>query len=152
MLQAAANRASDRLGRARALHEALLRSAAGSFGSLFGAATAVGFGIRRLRERRLTTLPEYFQQRYSRNVRVTAGIICALAGILNMGLFPKMGATFITYATGLGRVERPADAPTTKGASTIAARKPSTTLGRLAIISMTDLSGDRQRGVRNSLV
>ena len=84
---------------------------------------STGFVIRRLRERRLTTLPEYFQQRYSRNVRVTAGIICALAGILNMGLFPKMGATFITYATGLGRVERPAEAPTTKGASTIASTK-----------------------------
>ena len=35
-------------------------------------------------------------------MRVTGGVICALAGILNMGLFPKMGATFITFATGLG--------------------------------------------------
>jgi len=26
-----------------------------------------------------------------------------MAGILNMGLFPKMGATFLTYATGLGQ-------------------------------------------------
>ena len=64
-----------------------------------------GFVVRRLREKKLTTLPEYFQRRYSRNVRVTAGVICAVAGILNMGLFPKMGATFITYATGLGRTE-----------------------------------------------
>ena len=30
-----------------------------------------------------------------------AGSICVLAGVLNMGLFPKMGATFIAYATGL---------------------------------------------------
>jgi SSS family solute:Na+ symporter len=35
-------------------------------------------------------------------VRILAGTICVLAGVLNMGLFPKMGATFITYATGLG--------------------------------------------------
>lgn len=63
---------------------------------------STGFVVRKLRAARLTTLPEYFQVRYSRRVRVVAGVICALAGILNMGLFPKMGATFITYATGLG--------------------------------------------------
>jgi len=63
---------------------------------------STGFVIRRLREQRLVTLPEYFQRRYSRGVRVTAGVICAMAGILNMGLFPKMGAVFITYSTGLG--------------------------------------------------
>jgi SSS family solute:Na+ symporter len=66
---------------------------------------STGFVVKRLRELKLTTIPEYFQRRYSRRVRVTAGIICALAGILNMGLFPKMGATFITHATGLGRSE-----------------------------------------------
>ena len=64
---------------------------------------STGFVVRRLREHKLTTIPEYFQVRYARRVRVTAGIICAVAGILNMGLFPKMGATFITHATGLGR-------------------------------------------------
>ena len=63
---------------------------------------ASGFVIRHLREMRLTTIPEFFEYRFNRRVRVTAGIICALAGILNMGLFPKMGATFITFATGMG--------------------------------------------------
>jgi SSS family solute:Na+ symporter len=62
---------------------------------------STGFVIARLRELELTTIPEYFERRFSRATRVTAGIICALAGILNMGLFPKMGATFITYATGI---------------------------------------------------
>ncbi|MFO0947602.1 MAG: sodium:solute symporter family protein [Planctomycetota bacterium] len=61
-----------------------------------------GFGIAKLRELNLVTITEYFEVRYNRGVRVTAGILCALAGILNMGLFPKMGATFITYASGLG--------------------------------------------------
>ena len=85
---------------------------------------STGFVIRRLREYALTTLPEYFERRYSRRVRVTAGIICALAGILNMGLFPKMGATFITYATGLGRTEQAAVAEgpaTTQPATQVAA-------------------------------
>ncbi len=62
---------------------------------------STGLVIGPLRRLRLMTIPEYFQYRYSRNVRVAGGIICALSGIVNMGLFPKMGATFITYATGL---------------------------------------------------
>jgi len=63
---------------------------------------ATGLGISRLRQLGLTTIPEYFERRFNRRVRIVAGILCATAGILNMGLFPKMGATFITYATGLG--------------------------------------------------
>ncbi|MDC0274398.1 hypothetical protein OAK91_06670, partial [Planctomycetaceae bacterium] len=62
---------------------------------------ASGFVISRLRELSLTTIPEYFEIRFDRRVRVLAGSICVLAGVLNMGLFPKMGATFIAYATGL---------------------------------------------------
>ena len=58
--------------------------------------------IGQLRKLKLTTIPEFFEIRFNRRVRVLAGIICVLAGVLNMGLFPKMGATFITYATGLG--------------------------------------------------
>ena len=75
--------------------------------SLLGLAIGVllgssGFVIHRLRRMKLTTLPEFFERRFSRGTRITAGLICALAGILNMGLFPKMGATFLTYTTGLG--------------------------------------------------
>ncbi|MBD3675823.1 MAG: sodium:solute symporter family protein [Planctomycetaceae bacterium] len=62
---------------------------------------ASGFVISHLRELNLTTIPEYFEIRYSRKVRILAGSICVLAGVLNMGLFPKMGATFIAYATGM---------------------------------------------------
>jgi SSS family solute:Na+ symporter len=62
---------------------------------------ASGFVISRLGELSLTTIPEYFEIRFDRRVRVLAGSICVLAGVLNMGLFPKMGATFIAYATGL---------------------------------------------------
>ncbi|MDA0991636.1 MAG: hypothetical protein O3A51_12910, partial [Verrucomicrobia bacterium] len=61
-----------------------------------------GFVIAPLRDLRLLTIPEYFEARFSRQARILAAVICALAGILNMGLFPKMGATFITYVTGLG--------------------------------------------------
>lgn len=60
-----------------------------------------GFVISRLREMKLVTIPEYYEQRFGKNIRVISATLMALAGILNMGLFPKMGATFITYATGL---------------------------------------------------
>jgi len=60
-----------------------------------------GLVIERLRELNLMTIPEYFEQRFDRRTRVVGGIICVVAGVLNMGLFPKMGAVFITYATGL---------------------------------------------------
>lgn len=63
---------------------------------------STGFVIQHLRDLKLMTLPEYFELRFTRRVRVTSGLIAVLAGVLNMGLFPKMGATFITYVTGMG--------------------------------------------------
>ncbi len=60
-----------------------------------------GFVVSKLRELKLTTIPEFFEKRFDKKTRVTSAIIMALAGILNMGLFPKMGATFLTYSTGL---------------------------------------------------
>ena len=64
-----------------------------------------GIGVVRLRRMKLTTLSEYFEIRFGRNVRITAGVICFVAGVVNMSPFPKMGATFLTYATGYGGVE-----------------------------------------------
>lgn len=61
-----------------------------------------GVVIARLRRMELTTITEFYERRFNRNVRITAGTICAMAGILNMGLFPKMGAMFLTYVAGLG--------------------------------------------------
>ncbi|UCD29150.1 MAG: sodium:solute symporter family protein, partial [Planctomycetota bacterium] len=62
-----------------------------------------GLVIKNIRHLKLTTIPEYFEKRYSRKTRIIAAVICAFAGILNMGLFPKMGAIFITYSTGLAK-------------------------------------------------
>ncbi len=78
--------------------------------ALIGFATGVTLGltglvIKPLRQMKLLTIPEFFEKRFSRRVRIVGGIICAVAGIVNMGLFPKMGAIFITYATGMGDVE-----------------------------------------------
>lgn len=63
---------------------------------------ATGVVISPLRKMGVLTIPEYFEKRYSRRVRILGGALCVLAGVLNMGLFPKMGAIFLTYVTGLG--------------------------------------------------
>ena len=60
-----------------------------------------GFVVRKLRAMELLTIPEFFMQRFGRRTRVLAAVISTLAGVLNMALFPKMGAIFIAYATGL---------------------------------------------------
>jgi len=63
---------------------------------------ATGLGVAPLRRMQLTTITEFFERRYSRNVRLVAGMICLLAGVLNMSLFPRMGAEFITFVSGYG--------------------------------------------------
>ena len=60
-----------------------------------------GFIVGALREHRVLTIPEFYEKRFSRGVRVLGGFILASAGILNMGLFLKVGAMFIVGVTGL---------------------------------------------------
>jgi SSS family solute:Na+ symporter len=66
-----------------------------------------GFVVMKLRALKLTTLPEFFEKRFSKRIRVISGVVLVLAGILNMGLFPKMGAAFLTYATGISTLANP---------------------------------------------
>ncbi len=60
-----------------------------------------GFIIRRLRALRLMTIPEFFQVKYSKNLRVVTGILVAIGGILNMGVFLKVEGTFLAIITGI---------------------------------------------------
>src|SRR5882724_11523169 len=62
-----------------------------------------GFIIRRLRELRLMTVPEFFERRYSRGLRLLTGVLVALGGILNMGVFLKVEGEFLTVASGLNQ-------------------------------------------------
>jgi SSS family solute:Na+ symporter len=59
-----------------------------------------GFVITRLREARVMTVPEYFERRYGRGVRVLAGVLMAVGGSLNLGIFPLIEARFLTILTG----------------------------------------------------
>ena len=60
-----------------------------------------GFIVQPLREKKVLTIPEYYEQRFSKSTRILGGILLSLGGILNMGLFLKVGAMFITGITGL---------------------------------------------------
>lgn len=60
-----------------------------------------GFIVVPLREARVLTIPEYYEIRFDRKTRVLGGVLLAFAGILNMGLFLKVGSMFIVGATGL---------------------------------------------------
>ena len=60
-----------------------------------------GFIVGPLRRHGVLTIPEYYERRYGRNVRIVGGIILAGAGILNMGLFLKYGSVFIVGITGM---------------------------------------------------
>ncbi len=80
--------------------------AAFHIGLLAGIATLAvgltGFIVVPLREMKIATIPEYYERRFkSRNLRIFGGLILALSGILNMGMFLKAGAIFITGLTGM---------------------------------------------------
>jgi len=60
-----------------------------------------GFIISKLRGLGLMTIPEFFQVRYSKNLRVLTGILVATGGILNTGVFLKVEGTFLAIITGI---------------------------------------------------
>src|ERR1044072_5353375 len=60
-----------------------------------------GFVIRRFRELKLMTVPEYFEIKYSRGLRIVTGILVALGGLLNMGVFLKIEGEFLTIVSGI---------------------------------------------------
>lgn len=61
---------------------------------------ATGFIVYRLREMRVFTIPEFYERRFDRKTRILGGIIMALGGILNMGLFLKVSSIFLVGITG----------------------------------------------------
>jgi SSS family solute:Na+ symporter len=60
-----------------------------------------GFVIKPLLEMKIMTLPEFFSRRFSKGVRFYTGILMAVGGILNFGVFPGVEAKFINIVTGI---------------------------------------------------
>lgn len=67
-----------------------------------------GFVIKHLRELEIMTIPEYFQKRYTRGVRIMAGCLMAFGGALNLGIFPKLEASFLNIVLGIRMEHLPA--------------------------------------------
>src|SRR5262250_368902 len=60
-----------------------------------------GFVISRFRQLKLMTVPEYFEVKYNRSLRILTGCLVALGGILNMGVFLKIEGEFLTIVSGI---------------------------------------------------
>ncbi|MFT5469856.1 MAG: SSS family solute:Na+ symporter [Verrucomicrobiales bacterium] len=78
-----------------AFHIALIAGA----GTLMVALT--GFVVVPLRKAKVLTIPEFYGKRFGRKTRILGGVLLAFGGILNMGLFLKVGSMFIVGVTGL---------------------------------------------------
>ena len=62
---------------------------------------ATGFVIGPLRRAGVMTIPELFQRRFGVKVRWLAGLFVVLGGVLNMGIFLRLGGEFLVAATGM---------------------------------------------------
>lgn len=60
-----------------------------------------GFVIEPLRRAGVITIPELFEKRFGVRVRWLAGLFVVLGGLLNMGIFLRLGGEFLVHAAGL---------------------------------------------------
>ncbi len=60
-----------------------------------------GFVLYRYRETRAMTIAQFFEIRYSKNLRLFSGFLAFLSGIINYGIFPGVSARFIVHLCGL---------------------------------------------------
>ena len=60
-----------------------------------------GFFIYRLRQMKVLTIPEFYARRFGPKTRILGGVMLAVGGILNMGLFLRVGSQFIVGITGM---------------------------------------------------
>lgn len=61
-----------------------------------------GFIIKKLREYGMMTIPQFYELRYNKNVRIVGGIILFVGGVLNMGIFLKFDGIFLSEVMGFG--------------------------------------------------
>ena len=60
-----------------------------------------GFCIKPLRDSGVMTIPELLEQRFGTFVRWLSGVVIVLGGLLNMGVFLRVGGEFLVVACGL---------------------------------------------------
>ncbi len=60
-----------------------------------------GFVIKPLRDSGVMTIPEIIEKRFGSRIRMAAGIVIVLGGLLNMGVFLRIGGQFLVTVAGL---------------------------------------------------
>ena len=60
-----------------------------------------GFCVKPLRDSGVMTIPELFEKRFGATIRWLAGVVIVLGGLLNMGVFLRMGGEFLVHVAGL---------------------------------------------------
>ncbi|HVT30208.1 MAG TPA: sodium:solute symporter family protein [Lacipirellulaceae bacterium] len=60
-----------------------------------------GFCIKPLRDSGVITIPELIEQRFGPRVRWASGVVIVLGGLLNMGVFLRVGGEFLINVSGL---------------------------------------------------
>ena len=60
-----------------------------------------GFVIVPLRDAGVITIPELFEKRFGRRVRWLAGLVVVVGGLLNMGIFLRLGGEFLIHMSGI---------------------------------------------------
>jgi len=104
-----ASLAATELGLVTVMYTAQLGFTNGFAGATIGVliATAMyvvgrtGFVIGPLRRAGVMTIPELFQKRFGTKVRWLAGLFVVLGGVLNMGIFLRLGGEFLVTVTGM---------------------------------------------------
>lgn len=104
-----ASLAATELGVVTLMYAAQLGYEKGLAGATIGVLIAVamylvgrtGFVIQPLRAAGVMTIPELFEKRFGTKVRWLAGFFIVLGGVLNMGIFLRLGGDFLVHATGM---------------------------------------------------
>lgn len=60
-----------------------------------------GFCIKPLRNSGVMTIPELFEKHYGPRIRWASGVVIVLGGLLNMGVFLRIGGEFLVLVAGL---------------------------------------------------
>lgn len=104
-----ASLAATELGIVTVMYTAEMGFTSGFAGAMPGILTAfamfvvgmTGFVIRPLRDTGVITIPQLFEKRFGVRVRWMAGLVIILGGVLNMGVFLRVGGEFLVGVTGM---------------------------------------------------
>ncbi len=60
-----------------------------------------GFCVKPLRDSGVMTIPELFEKKFGPRIRWAAGVVIVLGGLLNMGVFLRIGGEFLVNVSGM---------------------------------------------------